>query len=219
MNIRNLPVRLCAFLITSLVALSVQGEAAQTEGDPAAGKALFPVCTACHGPQGQGNQAMNAPKLAGQESWYIIKQMQLFQNDARGTAAGDMQGMQMAAMAKGPQLRSEKALADLAAYIGTFPDEKPATTVEGDIANGKTLYAVCAACHGQNAEGLEAMAGPRLTGQNDWYMVSQIKKFQKRQRGYHNMDHGGRQMQPMVMMLTDDKSINDVVAYINSLNK
>ena len=78
MNIRNLPVRLCAVLIASLVTIS-----AQAEGDPGAGKALFPVCTACHGPQGQGNQAMNAPKLAGQESWYIIKQMQLFQNDAR----------------------------------------------------------------------------------------------------------------------------------------
>ena len=33
MNIRNLPVRLCAFLITSLMALSAQGEAA--EGDAA----------------------------------------------------------------------------------------------------------------------------------------------------------------------------------------
>lgn len=212
MNIRYLPLRLCAFILMSCSAFQVAAE-----GDPAAGKALFPVCTACHGPLGQGNQAMNAPKLAGQESWYIIKQMQLFQNDARGTAPGDMHGMQMAAMAKGPQLMSEQALADLAAYIGTFPNEPPMKTVEGDIANGKTLYAVCAACHGQNAEGLEAMAGPRLVGQNDWYMVAQIKKFQQRQRGYHNMDHGGRQMQPMVMMLTDDKSINDVVAYINSL--
>lgn len=213
MNIRYLPLRLCALFMITFAAL-----ASYAEGDANAGKSLYPVCTACHGPQGLGNQAMNAPKLAGQESWYIIKQMQLFQNDARGTAPGDMHGMQMAAMAKGPQLKSDQALANLAAYIGTFPDETPATTVEGDIDNGKNLYAVCAACHGQNAEGLEAMAGPRLAGQNDWYMVAQIKKFQNRQRGYHNMDHGGRQMQPMVMMLTDDKSINDVVAYINSLN-
>ena len=212
MSLRNVSRRLCAIFVLGMVV-----PMAFAEGDPEAGKALFPVCTACHGPQGNGNQAMNAPKLAGQESWYIIKQMQLFQNDARGTAPGDMHGMQMAAMAKGPQLKSEEALANLAAYIGTFPDEPPLTTVQGDIENGKTLYAVCAACHGQKAEGLEAMAGPRLAGQNDWYMVAQIKKFQKRQRGYHNMDHGGRQMQPMVMMLTDDKSINDVVAYINSL--
>ncbi len=186
-------------------------------GDAAAGKSLYPVCTACHGPTGLGNQAMNAPKLAGQEHWYIVKQMQLFQNDARGSAPGDMHGMQMAAMAKGPQLASEEALNNLAAYIGTFKNEKPAPTVSGDAAAGKALYAVCAACHGQQAEGIEAMAGPRLAGQNDWYMVNQIKKFRDGQRGYHDMDHGGRQMRPMVSTLTDDKAINDVVAYINSL--
>ncbi len=188
-------------------------------GDAAAGKALYPVCTACHGPTGQGNQAMNAPKLAGQETWYLIKQMQLFQTDARGTAPGDMQGMQMGAMAKGPQLQGDEALANLAAYIATFPDEPPAQTVTGDVERGKTLYAVCAACHGDKAQGIEAMAGPALAGQNDWYMVSQIKKFKAGQRGYHPSDHGGRQMRPMVATLTDDQAINDVVAYIHSLNE
>ena len=192
---------------------------ASAEGNADAGKSLFPVCTACHGPQGQGNQAMNAPKLAGQESWYLIKQMQLFQQGARGTAPGDMTGMQMAAMSKGPQLASPEALANLAAYIQTFPDTPPATTVTGDVERGASLYPVCAACHGQKGEGNEAMAGPRLTGQNDWYPVSQIKKFKQGQRGYHNADHGGRQMRPMVNMLTNDEAINDVVAYINSLNK
>ena len=186
-------------------------------GDAAAGKALFPVCTACHGPTGQGNQAMNAPKLAGQESWYLIKQMQLFQNDARGTAPGDMHGMQMGAMSKGPQLRSEAALNNLAAYVATFPDTPPAITVSGDVAKGKTLYAVCAACHGDKAQGIEAMAGPRLAGQNDWYLVNQIQKFKKGQRGYHNSDHGGRQMRPMVATLATEQDIKDVVAYINTL--
>lgn len=186
-------------------------------GDAAAGQGLYAVCAACHGPSGQGNQAMNAPKLAGQESWYLIKQMQLFQNDARGTAPGDMQGMQMSAMAKGPQLKGDAALANLAAYIGTFPDNPVTPTVNGDAAAGKMLYPVCGSCHGQSAEGNEAMAGPRLAGQSDWYLVNQIKKFKAGQRGYHNMDHGGRQMRPMVLTLTTDKAINDVVAYINTL--
>ena len=89
MNIRTWLARLCA-----VVSLCLTVGLSYAEGDADAGKALYPVCTACHGAQGQGNQAMNAPKLAGQESWYLIKQMQLFQNDARGTAPGDMQGMQ-----------------------------------------------------------------------------------------------------------------------------
>ena len=131
---------------------------------------------------------------------------------------GDMHGMQMAAMAKGPQLQTEEALINLAAYVDTLPNEVPATTVTGDVVKGKALYAVCAACHGDKGQGIEAMSGPRLVGQNDWYMVNQINKFKQKQRGYHNSDHGGRQMAPMVMTLADDQAINDVVAYINSLN-
>ena len=187
------------------------------EGDAGKGKSLFPVCMACHGPQGQGNQAMNAPKLAGQEGWYFVKQMQLFQTGARGTAPGDMHGMQMASMSKGPQLANEQALWDLAAYVDTLPDNGITPTVNGDAEAGARLYPICAACHGQKAEGNQAMAGPKLSGQSDWYLVAQIKKFKAGQRGYHNSDHGGRQMRPMVATLTDDKAINDVVAYINTL--
>ncbi len=205
------------FLMVLLGAVCTWFAGVASAGDAAQGKGLYPVCTACHGPTGLGNQAMNAPKLAGQEAWYVKKQMQLFQNGARGTAPGDMHGMQMAAMAKGPQLASESALDNLAAYIGTFPDVKPATTVAGDAAAGKALYAVCGACHGDKAQGNEAMAGPRLVGQNDWYMVNQIKKFKQGQRGYHNMDHGGRQMRPMVATLVDDQAIDNVVAYIATL--
>ena len=186
-------------------------------GDADAGKTLYVVCAACHGPAGEGNQAMNAPKLAGQESWYLIRQMELFQGDARGTAPGDMQGMQMGAMAKGPQLKGEAALANLAAYIATFEDKPSPATVTGDAAAGQALYAVCAACHGDKGQGIEAMAGPRLAGQSDWYLVSQIKKYQQGLRGYHDMDHGGRQMRPMVATLTSEQAINDVVAYINTL--
>ncbi len=207
------PAWLAPVLGLALAVLAAAGHA----GDAAAGKSLYPVCTACHGPAGAGNQAMNGPKLAGQEPWYLVRQMQLFQTGARGTAPGDMHGMQMAAMAKGPQLATEEALQNLAAYIGTFPVEPVEATVQGDVAAGEKLYVVCAACHGQKAEGLEAMAGPRLAGQSDWYLARQIKKFKDGQRGYHETDHGGRQMRPMVATLTDDKAINDVVAYITSL--
>ena len=190
---------------------------ANETGDAARGKNLYPVCTACHGPQGAGNAAMKAPKIAGQMSWYVQRQMELFQQGARGTAAGDMQGMQMAAMAKGPQLKDPQALADLVAYIGTFPDRAPQPSVTGNVETGKQLYAVCASCHGNNAEGVEAMAGPRLSGQSDWYLVSQLQKFKKGQRGYNNADHGGRQMRGMVATLTTDQAMRDVVAYINTL--
>ncbi len=114
-------------------------------------------------------------------------------------------------------MSTEQALQDLVAYVNSLPVEANAVTVQGDAAAGKPLYAVCAACHGQKAEGIEAMAGPRLAGQSDWYLVAQIRKFQQGQRGYHNADHGGRQMRPMAATLTSEESIANVVAYINSL--
>ena len=214
-NVSSLKAKLFSFAIFTL-AIGLSGTASAA-GDASVGKGLFPVCSACHGPRGLGNQAMNSPKLAGLPAWYFVKQMQLFQQGARGSAPGDMSGMQMASMSKGPQLASEQALNDLAAYIDTLPNTQPAPTLAGDAAIGGKLYPVCAACHGARAEGNEAMSGPRLAGQNDWYLVAQIKKFKAKQRGYHNLDHGGRQMQPMVAILADDKAINDVVAYISAL--
>ena len=61
------------------------------------------------------------------------------------------------------------------------------------------------------------MGGPRLAGQNDWYLVRQIENYKKGLRGYHASDTFGRQMAPMVATLSDDAAIRNVVAYINSL--
>ncbi len=187
-------------------------------GDAAAGKSMYPLCTSCHGVNGSGNQAMGAPKISGQLEFYTLKQLQHFQNGVRGTVAGDKKGMQMAAMSKGPRLKSPEALANLAAYVSSLPDKTATSTVQGDATKGEAAYSVCAACHGGLGEGVEAMAAPRLTGQSDWYLVAQLKKFKKGQRGYHNADHGGRQMRAMTATLPTDESMNDVVAYINSLN-
>ena len=186
-------------------------------GNADRGKSLYPVCTACHGVSGAGNPAMKAPKISGQMSWYVLRQLELFQQGARGAASGDMQGMQMAAMSRGPQLRDEQALADLVAYIGTFRDQAPKPTITGDSEAGKKLYATCASCHGDQGEGIEAMAAPRLARQSDWYLLAQLQKFKIGQRGYHDADHGGRQMRSMIMTLPTERAMRDVVAYINTL--
>ena len=204
-------------LVVCAVGLCLASTCALAAGDAGKGRSLYPVCTACHGAKGEGNAAMKAPKLAGQTGWYLKRQMELFQQGARGTAAGDMTGMQMAAMAKGPQLASDAALDDLVAYIGSFPETQQAPTIQGDAEAGATLYATCAACHGKRAEGNEAMAGPRLAGQSDWYLVAQLQKFRDGQRGYHNSDHGGRQMRAISDTVATEAAMHNVVAYINSL--
>jgi cytochrome c oxidase subunit II len=183
--------------------------------DAEAGKAAYAVCAACHGQHGEGNLAMNAPKIAGQEPWYLRRQMQAYQQGLRGTAPGDVHGMQMRPMAM--TVMAPDALENLIAYIGTFPDVPAPTTIEGDAAAGKAAYAVCAACHGANAEGLEPLGGPQLAGQNDWYLIRQIRNYQSGLRGYDPKDIYGNQMKPMASVLASEKAVIDVTAYINTL--
>ena len=87
-------------------------------GDPARGKTLYATCGACHGANGEGMQALNAPSLAGQEEWYVIRQLQNFKNGIRGTNPKDTFGMQMAPMAQ--TLPDDQAMEDVAAYISSL---------------------------------------------------------------------------------------------------
>ncbi len=183
--------------------------------DVAAGKAAYMVCASCHGQNGEGNAALNAPRIAGQEPWYISRQLAAYRAGHRGTAAGDTYGMQMRPMA---MTSAEPATeANLIEYIGTLTAGPAAATIEGDVAAGQKGYAVCVACHGANGEGNQALGGPKLAGQNDWYLARQIKNYQSGLRGYDPADIYGMQMKPMASTLADDKAINDVVAYINTL--
>ena len=124
---------------------------AQVPGDAAAGQALYAVCAACHGAQGEGNPALNAPKLSGQSAWYLKRQLQNFKSGARGTADKDVFGKMMAPMAA--TLPDDAAIDNVVAYIRTLPDNPAPHTVTTDASNGKKLYETCAACHGADGRG------------------------------------------------------------------
>lgn len=47
------------------------------------GKELFQKCAACHGNDGEGKKSMMAPRLAGQYSWYVSKQIHDMKNKTR----------------------------------------------------------------------------------------------------------------------------------------
>jgi cytochrome c oxidase subunit 2 len=205
-------------LAFALACSGLAGFVAEVEaeaGDAEAGKPAYAICAACHGAQGEGNRAMNAPRLAGQEGWYLRRQLEAFRNGWRGAAPGDTHGMQMRPMALA--VANPAAVENLLAYIATFPDKPNPPTIEGDAAAGKAGYGLCAACHGPTAMGIEALGGPRLAGQDDWYLVRQMQAYQKGLRGYHADDTLGQQMTPMAATLPTEKSVNDVVAYLNSL--
>jgi len=89
--------------------------------------------------------------------------------------------------------------------------------VAGDAEAGKTLFAVCAACHGSQAEGNIAMNAPKLSGQGDWYLKRQLNYFKHGARGTHDKDVYGKQMAPMAATLADDAAMDNVIAYIKTL--
>lgn len=88
----------------------------------------------------------------------------------------------------------------------------------GDAARGKTLFAVCETCHGPDARGLQEMNAPALAGREEWYLRRQIENFKSGARGTDERDIYGRQMAPMAQVLPDKQAIDDVLAYLSSLD-
>ena len=199
--------------------LAAQPTFAQTqqhaEGDAATGQALYGVCASCHGQQGEGNAALNAPRLAGQGEWYIKRQLNYYKKGIRGADSNDMYGQQMAPMAA--VLANDAAVSDVAAYIATLPRQAAETTIQGDASRGQSFYVTCGTCHGRKGEGNYALDAPRLAGQQDWYLKRQIENFKQGTRGAHPQDEFGSQMALMAKILKDDQAVDDVISYINTL--
>jgi cytochrome c oxidase subunit 2 len=188
---------------------------ARVAGNAAIGAAQYAVCAACHGQQGEGLAALNAPKIAGQSAWYLTRQLQNYKSGARGAHPDDTYGRQMAPMAA--TLVNDAAIDNVVAYIQTFPDEQPAATIDGNVANGKRLYRVCSYCHGAEGQGIQATNAPRAAGMTDWYLARQLQNFKDGIRGAHPTDFYGFQMMFMANVLHDEQAIDDLVAYINTL--
>ena len=85
------------------------------EASVQAGQKLYQSCAACHGAQGEGNQLLGAPALAGLNDWYLVKQLNHFRLGLRGSNTADSYGQQMKAASS--ILGSEQDVANVAAYI------------------------------------------------------------------------------------------------------
>lgn len=184
-------------------------------GDTVAGKAGYTACASCHGAAGEGNIDLNAPRLAGLPDWYIARQVNHYQQGIRGANEGDEFGRQMAPMAS--LLTDDAALRNVTAYIQTLSPPEAEATVAGNAARGASHYVSCGACHGARAEGSYALQAPQLAGQDDWYLKRQLSNFRQGIRGAHRDDPYGHQMVLMARSLQDEQSVNDLLAYLNTL--
>jgi len=184
-------------------------------GDAVAGQANYAICASCHGAQGEGNQALNAPKLAGEQSWYLKRQLKNYKSGLRGAHEDDIYGRQMAPMAA--TLANEYAIDNVIAHIDTLPDTPAAQTISGNAEKGKELFVNCSACHGNEGQGLWALKAPKIAGASDWYMAQQINNYKAGIRGGHPLDVDRAQMALMAKIMKNDQAVNDVLAYLNTL--
>ena len=87
-------------------------------GDVERGGEIFVTCKSCHGSDGQGIWALNAPRLKGSNDWYMARQLENYKQGIRGSHPQDLYGKQMSLLTI--MLRDEQAINDVVAYINTL---------------------------------------------------------------------------------------------------
>ena len=96
---------------------------ATLRGDAARGEDYYiNICSACHGGNAQGNDALGAPALAGVNDWYLKSSYESYLDGLRGTHPDDFYGAQMARLA--PALANSDDINDVIAFIATLPPQR-----------------------------------------------------------------------------------------------
>ncbi len=163
------------------------------------------ACVTCHGLDGGGNGA-GAPRLAGLDAGYLERQLIAY-------ADGRRHHVQMSWIAKQMDADSKKAVS---AHYAAMPWQSaagagvaaPMLWARGDARRG---IMACAACHGQNGQGL-GPANPPLAGQPAAYLAEQIAQWRQ---GRRRTDPGDV-MQRISQLLTPAES-RDLARYAASL--
>ncbi|WP_426115668.1 c-type cytochrome [Massilia sp. PWRC2] len=211
------------FIIASLaVAAGAQAQAAETAHgaaavvnlDPAKGATLYdggdaarglPACLSCHGAAGNSTIAAN-PKLAGQVSNYVYKQLVEFTGPTRAHPI-------MTTYAK---MMTDDEKKNVAAYLAAQAPKGGAAKNKDTLELGRKIYrggiaergvAACASCHGAAGAGVPIQY-PRLAGQHQDYSVAQLVAFRTGAR------KNSVQMTTLAQRMSDDemKAVADYIA-------
>jgi cytochrome c553 len=209
-----------AIFVTPLLVLGCE-KSLPRAGSPAEarGRDLFKTCSPCHGVNGGGDMTLRAPAIAGLPAWYLKNELTKFQGNIRGAHPDDQEGHRMRPMAR--TLHQPGDMDAVIAYVTKLPVVPSKHVITGgDARAGQAQYSmICVACHGPDAKGMQALSAPPLVQQQDWYLLSQLKKFKTGMRGAHPQDVTGSQMRAMSSTLQDTTAMRNVVAYIMSLSR
>lgn len=170
------------------------------------------VCSNCHGVTGN-SVSPNFPNLAGQQTDYVVAQLQVFKSHDRQDPAGFeyMWGLSRSLTAKQMDELAAYFAAQTPTPIATGNDATKAAAGEKIFTGGVPATGVpaCATCHGE--QGLGNGAIPRLAGQHADYIVKQLIVFQRTDERPE-----GSVMKTVAHELTR-RDVDDVAAFVQTL--
>jgi cytochrome c553 len=181
-------------------------------GDADAGQGKAAVCAACHGVDGN-SVVPNWPKLAGQHSAYLERQVGLIKDGSRPVV--EMAGIVINL--------SDQDIADIAAYFST-QTSSAGLTDDALRSSGEMLYRAgnaekdipaCMSCHGPVGKGNPLSGYPALAGQHSVYSEKMLKGFRAGQL-WGDDDTNSKIMTEVTNRLTDAE-IKAVSSYIQGL--
>lgn len=135
-----------------------------------------PACAACHMADGAGQPEVGIPRLAGQSTSYVARQLSYF-------ADGQRQNLVMHPYAAALSAIEKQSYGDYFAKMSEPASDSPLPPSEATLARGRHLYVdggarvglvACAQCHGPTGLGIGDFS-PRLAGQSAVYVVEQLQ--------------------------------------------
>ncbi len=136
-------------------------------------------CIGCHGVGGNVPVAPNYPKTGMQNKEYTINQLKSFKSASRTNGMAALMTGMVAAL-------TDADIETLADYLSTSAGAKGTQNLA--LADGANLYIEknCIACHGENGSKPVMGAYPRIGGQSEIYMLTQMQDIKS---GTRNNDH------------------------------
>lgn len=206
-----------AALSSGLLAPLAYAADAVLVGDAAAGQAKSDACVACHGANGN-SQAPTFPKVAGQNSRYLFKQLQDIKSGVRPVPV-------MTGMLDG---FDEQDLADISAWFASQEMALGQASPE-TMDRGMSIYLAgirdkavpaCAGCHAPDGSGNTPAGFPRLGGQHADYVASALMAYRAGADGdpEGRVNDGDTAQMRMIASRLSDSEIAAVASFISGLH-
>jgi cytochrome c553 len=209
MKVISLRLALQMAVLASVVTAAAHAE----ETSEQALQAKIQYCTYCHQPSGEGYPSASIPRLAGQQTEYLLNQLQAFIDRRRVNMF----------MFKVAHSLKPDMLPPLAEHFSEL-NPKPAGAGPSELADeGKKIFEggipeanipACAVCHGLEAKGKGPV--PRLAGQVYPYIIKVLQNWGK-ERGQDPAHPDTSAIMEPVAHGLNESQIKAVAAYLSSL--